>query len=127
MAADFTRLKEWAGDAGIDPVGVPLTIYHKWDMVNSRASYTAAIPVAALPVDLPDDLESGGLPDLKTYAITHNGPYRHLGNAWSAGIMHGRAKQYAQRRGIHPFETYENDPGEVDERELITVVHFPLK
>ena len=127
MGADLARLKEWAGGAGIEPVGVPLTIYHKWDIVNGTARYTSAIPVAELPEDLPSDLVSGDLPEMKTYAITHTGPYRHLGNAWSAGIMHGRARQYAQRSGIHPFETYENSPDDVDERELITVVHFPVK
>lgn len=127
MAADLKRLGEWVTTEGIEPAGAPLSIYHKWDMVTGVASYTSAIPVASIPETLPDDLQSGGMPSISTYAITHTGPYRHLGNAWSSGIMHGRAKMFDQRRGIHPFEIYENDPQEVPEDELKTVVHFPVK
>ena len=48
--------------------------------------------------------------------------------AWSAGHMHARSKMFKMARSIDPFETYENDPAEVeDERDLVTVVRFPAK
>lgn len=127
MEADLKRLGEWLSSEGVEPTGAPLSIYHKWDMVKGVASYTSAIPVASVPDNLPKDLESGNLPSMTTYAVTHMGPYRHLKNAWAAGVMHGRAKRFDQRKGIHPFEIYANDPTEVSEEEVKTVVHFPVK
>jgi hypothetical protein len=41
--------------------------------------------------------------------------------------MHGRAKRFAQKRGIQPFEVYLNDSTETPEAELVTVVHFPVR
>ena len=38
-----------------------------------------------------------------------------------------RGLSIRQSRKIAPFETYENDPEETPENELLTVVHFPVK
>ena len=65
--------------------------------------------------------------DCEVYRIKHTGPYRYLGNAWASGIMHARNTQFRQNRAVHPFEIYENDPAEVPEGDLVTVVHFPAK
>jgi hypothetical protein len=38
-----------------------------------------------------------------------------------------RAKEFKQKKGFHPFETYVNMPGEVPDTELITDIHFGIK
>ncbi|MEM7602205.1 MAG: SRPBCC family protein [Verrucomicrobiota bacterium] len=127
MEADMLRLKEWIDSSGVVPAGKPLSIYHHWDIVKKEASYTVGFPVSNTNLDLPEGIQLHELPEMETFTITHTGPYRHLGNAWATGMMHARAKQFCQRRGVHPFEIYENMPGETPDEELVTVVHFPIK
>lgn len=127
MEADLATLNDWLAETGAKPVGPPRSVYHKWDIVKKKASYTIGFPMTASEDPLPEGLGWIELPSMKTFAIRHTGPYRHLGNAWSAGIMRERGKQLCQRRGVHPFEIYETMPGEVSEEETVTVVHFPLK
>ncbi len=127
METNFTSLMAWIKKGGIEPTGTPFSIYHKWNMSKGLAEYTAAIPVSEVPADLAIDFVSGKIPDVKCYTVTHTGPYYHLGNAWSAGITHQRAKVFPQSRKVAPFEIYENDPAETSENELITRVNFPIR
>lgn len=125
MAADFEKLNTFVAERSIAITAEPLSIYHKFDLVKGLVDYTAAIPVASAIDDLPDGLFNSTLPDCKTYSIKHTGPYHHLGNPWSAGMMHSRAKAFKQSKAIHPFESYGNDPKEVAANDLVTTVHFP--
>lgn len=107
--------------------GQPFSIYHKWDIVKQLAAYTAAIPVSEIPQQLPDGFVSGSIPNTKVYTIRHIGKYEHLGNAWSTLYNMQQNKEIKCSKGVHPFEVYVNDPAEVDSKDLITEVHFPLK
>ena len=107
--------------------GPVFTIYHKWDMVKNMVSYTAAVPVRNRPADLPSNFTSGTIPACKVYKIRHTGPYMHVGNAWSTGYMMARNKEFKQMKKIDPFEIYLNDPKETPAKELITLLHFPVK
>jgi len=127
MERDFKMVKDWVAESGTAPSGKPFSIYHKWGLVKGVTEYTVGFPVADVPGSLPAGLVSGEQPTCDVYPVKHTGAYRHLGNAWSAGVMHGRAKVFAQSRKIHPFEVYENDPSEVSEDELLSVVNFPVK
>ncbi|WP_269542824.1 SRPBCC family protein [Cerasicoccus fimbriatus] len=124
MEEDFATIMQATEAAGIQPSGAPFSIYHKWDIGKARVDYTIGIPVTN--GETPDGLLRGEIPSGKVYSIKLTGPYELLGNAWSAGITRQRSKVF--KCGQHPpFETYQNDPRETDERELVTVVHFPLK
>lgn len=125
MKADFERLTQWAKDSATQPAGHPLAIYHKWDMKNGRTRCTTAIPVKELPAETPTGFVTGDVPMTDAYCITHVGPYRHLGNAWSTGMNLGRSKVFRQNKRIVPFETYASDPKEVEEGKLETRVYFP--
>ncbi|MDJ0976794.1 MAG: SRPBCC family protein [Planctomycetota bacterium] len=127
MEADMGKLHAWLQESGTEATGVPFSIYHKWSPGKGRVEYTSAVPVAKAPDTTPAGMVSGTQPDVTTYRVKHTGPYHHLGNAWSAGMMHGRAKRFKQDKSIHPFEVYESDPTEVAPNELVTVVHFPVK
>ena len=69
----------------------------------------------------------GEIPSCTAYVVKHTGAYRHLGNAWAAGIMHGRAKEFVTDKTVPMFEIYENDPEETPESKLVTYVHIPAK
>ncbi|MEM6279132.1 MAG: GyrI-like domain-containing protein, partial [Verrucomicrobiota bacterium] len=120
-------LKDWLDSSGVEPSGRPRSIYHEWDIGNRKANYTIGFPVSDPSLELPDGISMKTIPALSAFAVTHTGPYRHLGNAWSAGMMHARAKKFQTQRGLHPFEIYESLPGDTPENEEVTVVHFPLK
>jgi uncharacterized protein YndB with AHSA1/START domain len=127
MEADMAKLHEGLTGAGLEATGAPFSIYHKFSPVKGEVSYTIAVPVAEAPSSVPAGLVAGSQPDLQAYVVRHVGPYRHLGNAWSAGMMHARAKVFRQDKSVEPFEIYENDPTEVPESDLVTLVHFPVK
>lgn len=127
MDADFEKLRTWMKRAGEEPSGKPVSIYHRWELVKQMTEYTIGFPVKNPRSDLPDGYVSGRVPSCAVYSVRHTGPYRHLGNAWSAGMMHGRGKMFRQDKRIDPFETYETEPGAVDENESVTTVHFPIK
>ena len=127
MGNDFQKVSEVANKNPENILGAPFSIYHKFDPVKDKVSYTVGIPVKEIPSDLPSDIISGSIPATKIHTLRHIGPYAHLGNAWSTMMMVVRNKEIKPVRGIHPFETYENMPGEVPEDQLITDIHFAVK
>ncbi len=127
MEKDFGDLFAWVGEHDQQPSGACFSIYHRFDMVKGITEYTAGIPLENIPQNLPSNFVSGELEGCKTYVVSHTGSYRHLGNAWSAGMMRARAKVFKQSKAMPPFETYENDPSETPEGELLTNVCFPMK
>ena len=109
-------------------VGGPLiSIYHKWDPVKGKVSYTSAVPVKEIPDDIPAGMLQGSIPATKTYSVMHKGPYGHLGNAWTTLSMMQRNKEIKCPKNIHPWEIYHNNPHETPEKELLTEIVFPLK
>lgn len=127
LHSDLQRLRSYLDQHGATPVGEPFSIYHKWALGKGLCDYTLGFPVTTAPDDLPADFVSGNLPDCSVYSVEHTGPYRHLGNAWSAGVMHARAKVFRQDKSSPPFEIYRSDPATTPDTELVTSVHFPLK
>ncbi len=126
MSKDFQSLKTWLADKEREGVEF-FSIYHKWDMVNGKASYTAAVAMEEIPSELPAGFVSGTYNRSDAYKVVHTGAYRHLGNAWSAGMMHGQAKQFKQSKTQDPFEKYMNDPAVTAEKDLVTEVYFPCR
>ena len=80
-----------------------------------------------IPADLPQHFYVGELPKMKTYTVRHTGPYRHIGNAWSAAMMHQRAKKFNAAKKIPPMEVMLNSPKNTPENELIAEILFPVK
>ena len=125
MASDFEKINEWMEDNKDNMAGIPFSIYHKWDMVNRQVEYTSGAPVKEIPGETPDGFITGEIPKTSVYSIVHTGPYKHLGNAWSAGYNLIQNKAFKSNKKIHPFEVYESMPGSVPEDSLVTKIHFP--
>lgn len=124
MERDMARLTAWLAESGAVPAGPPLSITHQWDPANGTAEYTVALPADAAA---PDGFVRGEIPTCTAYVVRHTGAYRHLGNAWAAGMMHGRAKRFAADKRVPLFEIYDNDPAATPEAGLVTRVHLPAK
>ncbi|MBB5353070.1 hypothetical protein HNR46_003323 [Haloferula luteola] len=124
---DARVLNAWVASRNLKVTGSPLMICERWDMVRGQCEYTMAVQVDPGPDPLPEGFFQGELPPCRTYDVRHTGAYRHLANAWTSGVMHSRAGRFKMKRGIAPFESYENDPREVAEEETITVIHFPAR
>ena len=127
MEADFGKLRTFhEANEGV-VVGPLFTIYHKWDLVKNRVIYTAAAPVNEVPASLPEGFYSGEIAPNKVYMLRHLGAYQHLGNAWSTLYSMHRNKEFKPKKGIHPFEVYQNKPADTPEKELITDIHFVVQ
>lgn len=128
MEADYKKLMplahgEWRPQIG----GAPFSIYHKWDMKNKQAEYSACIAVSDFPSNLGSEFVTGETPTTKVHKVTHNGPFRHVGNAWSAQMMRMQGKKFKTNKNISPMEIYLNSPVDTPENELKSEVVFAVK
>jgi len=127
MGRDVDELKRLIARHAVSVSGPPFCQYLKWGLGGGMCSYVIGYPVSGGMAKVPAELEEGNLPDVSTYRVRMKGPYRHLGNAWAAGMMHGRAWKYQKRNNVAPFEIYETDHETVEENEIVTMVHFPCR
>ncbi len=128
MEKNYTQLMTYMMDGRQENMdGSPMSIYHKWDMVNRQADYTACIPVHEIPADLPEGMITGSVPATKVHSIHIKGPYRYIGNVWSAQYSRMRGKAFKGNKQIHPMEVYFNSPKNTAENDLETEVWFSVK
>ncbi|MCG8373800.1 MAG: SRPBCC family protein, partial [Balneolales bacterium] len=127
MEADFGKLREYIDQSKDVTMRGMYSIYHKWDIVKSKVSYTACVDVDDFPTDLPSGMITGTIPATKINVVRHIGRYDHLGAAWSAQMNMARGKEFKAVKGIHPFECYLNNPGDTEAKDLITDICFAVK
>ncbi len=127
MEKDFEKIWSYLEKHKEIVDGKGIAIYHKWQIVKGKCEYTAAVPVREFPADLPQGLITGEVPSTPIYKITHTGPYRHLGNAWSTMQNLQRNKAFKMNKNIHPFENYVNMQGDVKDNELTTEIIFATR
>lgn len=127
MNEAMAELTRQAKASDIQPSAAPFSIYQDWNPVDGSATYIIGFPIATPLSVPPDGCTIGTIPETSTFQIRLTGAYRHLGNAWAAGMMHQQAKMFPPNSKISPFEIYENDPETTPESDLITTVHLPAK
>jgi effector-binding domain-containing protein len=127
MEDDFSELSIWVDNEELDVVGEPLTIYHKVDRVKNQCAFTIAVPIEGEPASIPRPYHMGNIPEMKTFKILHEGPYKHLSNAWALGAAMIQSKEIDVIKGYPPFEIYENDPQDTADELLETGIYFPVK
>lgn len=126
MEAAFPEVYNAAQSAGAQFSGQPFSVYNKMDMVKQSFTYTAAIPVESA-VELGSGFTVSQRPACKALKVVHVGAYRHLGNAWSAGMSDMKHLKLKMDKANPPFEIYVNDPDSVAEADLITEVYMPVR
>jgi predicted transcriptional regulator YdeE len=126
MEKDFSELITATAKAD-NIAGDMFSRYHKWQMVKKSVTYTAGVAVKEVPSDLPNHWMVGNLPAGKLHVVRHNGPYKHVGNAWGAVQSMMRSKDYRANKKLPPMEFYRNSPKEVRPEELVSDVCFYMK
>ncbi len=125
MAADFERLHRLSAD--VDSNGLLFSQYHKFNFGSGTVEYTAGLGVKSKAENAPEGMILGDLPAASMMTVRHTGPYKHIGNAWSAAQFMVRSKEYKVKRGYHPIEIYRNSPADTPEDQLVTDICFALK
>lgn len=105
------------------PEGEVFSAYYKWDVMRKEVAYFIGVRLDKTPGVFPDGMELINIPGMEVYAVRHRGPYRYLGNGWSAVRMHGLANKYTRSRRFPSFEIYENE----DEEEPVVKICLPMK
>lgn len=129
MEQDFLKIQK-----GIDAGALPgpdflFSFYHKFDLVHRDCEYTSGCGYFQDPgfQQIPQGMVSGNIRKHRALKVMHTGPYRHLGNAWSAAMGYQKSAKLKADKGIAMYEIYENMPHEVDEQNIKTVVFVPVK
>jgi AraC family transcriptional regulator len=124
IGAAFERLGAWIAAHPGAAAGPPLGLY----LSNPEAtapgdlhSY-AAVPVSG-DVEVRDSgVEEISIPGGRYATFTHHGTYAALPQAWASFTERMRASGLAPDPTRPGFEEYANDPGQVGEDDLITVL-----
>ena len=119
----------------LEIAGPPMSVVHHFDMKNQQTDVSVAIPVSAASfeavrtgrVTLPTSMQAGELPACRALEVEHVGAYDHLAGAWATAQTHLRHRKLKAHKKQAPFEIYESDPAEVDERDRVTRVYLPVR
>lgn len=116
-------------DMGIEPAGPPYGRYHEYG--PEQVDVEVGIPVSAPPPNLQSLAEAAEgemafseLPAGPTAITVHRGSYDGLAQTYDA--LHDWIHAQGKDEGLAPWESYVDDPGEVDEADLKTEVCWPL-
>ena len=125
MKEDFAELGKMLESSRLPAPNQVFSIYHSYDLVKGRCEYTSGFLYESRP-EVSDGLVTGQLPDHKALRVDHQGPYRHLGNAWSAAMACSRS-EHKTNKAVPMYEIYPNNPHEVAEDEVRVEVYVPVK
>ncbi len=126
MQSDFEGLATWAAENDLNPADM-FCIYHDYNPMKGKCSYTAAVPYKEMPLQTPLGYVFGTQAPTQLYTVEHVGPYEHLGNAWSTMYNMIQSKEIKPVKKYHPFETYGNSPQDTASHDLITRINFAIQ
>lgn len=121
----YMKLGAFIAENSLEMAGSPFCIVQSYTE-GGEMDLNFAFPVAEIPGNLPDDLNSGVVEAGKVAVAIHYGPYEEVGPTWE---MIGK---YIEDNGIEqrgfPYEQYMNDPSTLsDPSEIQTAVVHLIK
>lgn len=132
MGAAFSKVGAFLARNGIPAAGSPRAIYTAWG--TTSVDFTAAIPIAELPVGVSDsgDVTIKSLPEARALRFVHRGPYSEVRGTYS------RIESWLRERGgiktaadwarYSPmWEEYLNDPATTTPSDLLTHIFLTLR
>jgi len=139
FSRDYQRIAEYLQSKGAEILDFPYARYQdmNWDVELNRGKLATFFSLFTKKwhfyVGMPSSVALPGKDDLKTVTHpsqhyvrgTHFGPYKDCSGTYKALF------NWAQHKGLtlknEAIEYYVNDPREVDEAEIETVIMIPLK
>ncbi|HEY7563870.1 MAG TPA: GyrI-like domain-containing protein [Acidimicrobiia bacterium] len=121
------RVFQAVGMAGRQPVGAPYARYFQFG--PDRADFEIGVPVSE-PADLPparantDEVGTSELPAGRTAKLIHHGAYDTLGKSYDA--LHEWIHSQGVDEGDGPWESYIDDPGQVEMSNVRTEIYWPV-
>ena len=128
MEADFEFLEKLKESEKLQEPDFHFSFYHKYDFVKKSCEYTSGYGYFTESVQLTgENIRTGHVDPHQGFMVQHEGPYRHLGNAWSTAMGCQRSMKLKLSKNIPKYEIYATLPGQVDEARIETEIYLPLK
>jgi effector-binding domain-containing protein len=114
------------GRRGIEPAGPLQVVYHADQVLDEDtvAPIEICFPVAA-PLGGAGEVYGTELAGGPAAVTVHRGPYAEIGPAYHT--VSGWIADHGHELAGGPREVYLNDPGQVDEGDLLTEVQWPIR
>jgi len=120
----FVEIMGFLSENEITPSGMPLSIANEWNPENNKYVFEVGMPIISDKVKTKDNI----------YVRTLKGGSmvvgEQIGSYSGAEKSYNSIMEYISENGLEtigfPYEVYANDPGEVPEAELKTLIYFPV-
>ncbi len=127
MDTTLSQVKKQADTGQIPQPDFILSFYHQVDMVKNIYDFSAGYGYSNLETtNAPDGFIIGKVESHQALNVEHNGPYRHLGNAWAAIFGTLRNGKLKQEKKIPQYEIYRHNPHQVEEKDIQTSLYMPV-
>lgn len=120
----FTDIMAFINENEITPSGMPLSIANEWNPEENKYVFEVGMPIADNKLKTKDNIYIRTLKGGKMVLGEQIGAYSGAEKSYNS-IMEYIDKNDLETIGF-PYEVYANDPGEVPEAELKTLIYFPV-
>lgn len=128
MEADFDLLGKDLEKGELPQPDFVVALYNKFDFVSRDVDYISGFIYNEKPnLDSTSGYEIGSASGHKAIKVVHTGSYKHLGNAWSTAMGARMTLKKGINKAIPMYEVYDNNPHEVEEKDLITSIYVPVR